>query len=46
MLVQLGDSQASKRSHCDRIAKNLKESAAAARELARMHRNVAHTLVK
>jgi hypothetical protein len=45
MLVQLGDSQASKRSHCDRIAKNLKESAAA-RELARMHRNIAHTLVK
>lgn len=32
--------------HCERIAKNLRDSAADAREMARMHRDVAHKLVK
>lgn len=32
--------------HCDRIAQNLKESAADAREMARLHRDIAHKLVK
>lgn len=33
-------------SHCDRIAKDLTNSAGLARELASMHRKVLHTLVK
>lgn len=33
-------------SHCDRIAKDLRESAADARAMASLHRNVLHTLVK
>ena len=33
-------------SHCDRIAKDLRESAADARAMASLHRNVLHMLVK
>ncbi len=32
--------------HCDRIVKNLKASATDAREMARMHRDIAHKLVR
>lgn len=32
--------------HCERIAKNLKTSAADTRAMARMHREIAHKLVK
>lgn len=37
---------ASLANHCDRIAKNLKASATDAREMARMHREIAHKLVR
>ena len=40
------ENSASLASHCDRLAKNLKASATEAREMARMHRDIAHKLVR